>query len=97
MQNVAVMANEYVSSKKKRGRNLFPTINRYDVMEAILSVNINDIERNKLSNMYSQILSMEKDDLKYIEKVAVSSTSESEIYDILARWKNGKEIPENNR
>ncbi len=90
MSNALLTTQDYVTSKKETGKNIYPTINRYDIMEAILSVDINDIERCKLSNMYSEILTMEKADLKYIDKIAVSSTFDSEIYEILKKWRSSE-------
>lgn len=88
MSDVTVIA--YPHNQKNKTKNIFPTIKRYDIMEAILSVDINDNERSKLSNIYSEILDMERTDLKYIDKITVSSTDDSEIYEILAKWKNKK-------
>lgn len=80
----------YPQEQKNKVKNTFPIIQRYDVMEAILSVDINEHERSKLSNIYSEILNMERIDLKYIDKITVSSNDDSEVYDILSKWKTHK-------
>lgn len=62
-----------------------PSIRRTDIMRGILSHELNDIEKTKLSNLYAEITYMEKRDLKYIREITVSCQSDSEIYDILKK------------
>lgn len=70
---------------KQKVKNLFPTIKRADIMSGILSPDINDEERSKLSNLYAEIISMEKVDLKYISEITVSSPIDIEIYEMLRK------------
>ena len=77
------------ATEKKKGKYLksIPSINRIDIMSGILSTNVNQDERYKLSNLYAEITYMEKSDLKYINKITVSCQSDMEIYEILRRVK----------
>lgn len=84
MQEAILHLNE-VGNKKKDINETIPTINRADIMEGILSTALNTSERSLLSNLYSEITYMEKKDLKYINKIAVSCQKDLEIYEILKK------------
>lgn len=78
----------YEIGKKKdrpKEKKTFPVIKRTDIMSGILCMSLDKETRLKLSNLYAEITYMEKRDLKYITEIAVSSQSESEIYDILKK------------
>lgn len=73
--------------KKRKTMKSIPSINRVDIMSGILSANVNQDERYKLSNLYAEITYMEKSNLKYINKITVSCQSDMEIYEIIRRVK----------
>ena len=74
-------------SKKERSKKSFPTIQRSDVMEGILSEFAKEQEKRLLSIMYFEITRMEMKDMKYITEIAISSQSDADIYDIIKRLK----------
>lgn len=54
-------------------------------MSGILSSDLNNDERFILSKLYAEIINMEKQDLKYISEIAVSSQGDLEIYEMLKK------------
>ena len=92
MQEAMLYINEIDKRKSKpKTRNMFPMINRSDIMSGILSENINENERIMLSKLYAEIIFMERKDLKYISEIAVSSQRDSEVFDILQKIRRTKE------
>ncbi len=88
MQEAILYLNEVGKRKhKSKIKNTFPTISRTDIMSGILSETLNASDRVKLSKLYAEIIYMEKKDLKYISKIAISSQSDFEIYEMLKRIK----------
>ena len=69
--------------EKPRRKKSFPTIKRVDIMDGILSSELDKETRSRLSNLYAEITYTEKIDLKYISEVAVSSEEDLELYRIL--------------
>ena len=55
------LATRNYANNKRKNQNAFPTIKRYDIMEALLSKDIGDNYKDRLSNMFSEILYMEKE------------------------------------
>lgn len=87
MQEAILYINEVGKRKgKQKVKKTFPTISRTDIMLGILSESLSDVERSKLSNLYAEILYMERRDLKYISEIAVSSQSDLEIYEMIKRF-----------
>ena len=92
MQEAILYIKEVGKRKNKQKlKKTFPTISREDIMAGILSTELNHLERSKLSNLYAEITHMEKKDLKYITEIAVSSESDSEIYEMLNQLNRKKE------
>lgn len=86
MQEAMLYINEIGNRKNKtKSKNMFPRINRSDIMSGILSEKINENERIKLSKLYAEIIYMETKDLKYISEIAVSSERDSEVFEILKK------------
>lgn len=86
MQDAILYINEVGKRKNKcKTKKTFPTINRSDIMSGILSEIVNESERTKLSKLYAEIIHMEKNDLKYISEIAISSQNDSDVYEILRR------------
>lgn len=79
-------------SSKRKEKKTFPTIQREDIMKYILSNDISDIERYKLSSMYYDIVKMETQNLQYVTEIAISSQNDSEIYDLINKLKNRDKI-----
>lgn len=77
-------------SKQSKKTKTIPSINRVDIMSGILSEDLDNAERLKLSNLYAEITYMEKKDMKYINKITVSSQSDLEIYEIIKKLNNKK-------
>ena len=73
--------------QKKRKKSTFPTIQRQDVMECILSEFATQNERALLSSMYSEIIRMETKKMEYITEIAISSQRDADIYDLINRLK----------
>ena len=71
---------------KPKMKKAFPTIKRTDIMEGILSTELDKITRSKLSNLYAEITYAEMVDLKYMSEVAVSSEEDLELYRILKEF-----------
>lgn len=93
MEEALLYINEVGKRKNKpKNKSTFPVISRSDIMAAILSESINDFERIKLSNLYAEIICMEKKDLKYISQIAVSSKSDFEVYEIIKKINRAKNI-----
>lgn len=87
--SVQLAARNYVNNKRKN-QNAFPTIKRYDIMEALLSRDIEDNYKDRLSNMFTEILYMEKENMQYIDAITVSSASDVEIFDLLEKRKQAR-------
>lgn len=86
MQEAILYINEVGKRKNKpKIKKTFPTISRADLMSGILSENLSNIERSKLSDLYLEILCIEKQDLKYISEIPVSSKSDLEIYEMIKK------------
>lgn len=86
MQEAILYLNEVGKRKdKQKIKKTLPTISRSDIMSGILSSALNHNERAKLSNLYTEIVYMEKKDLKYIREIVVSSQSDLEIYEMLKK------------
>ena len=68
---------------KPKRKKTFPTIKRIDIMDGILSPELDKETRSKLSNLYAEITYAEKVDLKYMTEIAVSSEEDLELYNIL--------------
>lgn len=81
------LATRNYANNKRKNQNAFPTIKRYDIMEALLSKDIGDNYKDRLSNMFSEILYMEKENMQYIDAITVSSASDVEIFDLLEKRK----------
>lgn len=73
--------------QKRKRKPTFPTIQRRDVMEYILSDVATKSERALLSSMYSEIIRMEMKKMEYITEIAISSQKDAEIYDLINRLK----------
>lgn len=73
------------SKNKKKQRQSFPVIKRTDIMEAILSSELDKTSQSKLSNLYAEITYIEKIDFKYMSEVIVASKEDLEIYEILKK------------
>ena len=69
---VQLAVRNYASNNRKK-QNAFPTIKRYDIMEAILSKDVDDYYKDRLSNMFAEILYMERENMQYIDAITVSS------------------------
>lgn len=83
----------YVKEVGKRSQNrkkkpTFPTIQRKDVMECILSDLATAHEKSLLSSMYYEIIRMETKKMQYITEIAISSQEEANIYDLINRLKS---------
>ena len=86
---------------KPKTKKTFPTIKRVDIMEGILSPDLDKSTRSRLSNLYAEITYTEMVDLKYITEIAVSSEDDLELYNILkclnkqkkVKYKNIKNSP----
>lgn len=79
--------------KRKNRRKLkqaLPVIKRTDIMEAILSSELDKTFQAKLSNLYAEITYIEKIDQKYMSEVVVASKEDFEIYEILKKRKRKK-------
>ncbi len=86
MQEAILYINEVGKRKDKpKIKKSFPTISRTDIMMGILSEKLDSLERVKLSNLYAEIICMEKCDLKYISEIVVSSQNDLEIYELLKK------------
>lgn len=86
MQEAILYINEVGKRKdKQKIKKTFPTISRTDIMIGILSENLSNKERSRLSNLYAEILCIEKKDLKYISEIVVSSKSDLEIYEMIKK------------
>lgn len=75
--------------KRKNKQNFkkgFPTIKRTDIMEAILSSELDKSTRLRLSNLYAEITYAEMVDLKYISEIAVASEDDLELYNIIKKF-----------
>ncbi len=84
------LATRNYANNKRKNQNAFPTIKRYDIMEALLSKDIGDNYKDRLSNMFSEILYMEKENMQYIDAITVSSASDVEIFDLLEKRKQAR-------
>ena len=84
------LATRNYSNNKRKNQNAFPTIKRYYIMEALLSKDIGDNYKDRLSNMFSEILYMEKENMQYIDAITVSSASDVEIFDLLEKRKQAR-------
>ena len=84
------LATRNYANNKRKNQNAFPTIKRYDIMEALLSKDIEDNYKDRLSNMFSEILYMEKENMQYIDAITVSSASDVEIFDLLEKRKQAR-------
>lgn len=71
---------------KPKPQKSFPTIKRTDIMEGILSLDLDKTTRSKLSNLYAEITYAEMVDFKYMTEVAVSSEEDLELYNILRKF-----------
>lgn len=79
---------------KPKVKKTFPTIKRIDIMEGILSPELDKATRLKLSNLYAEITYMEMTDFKYISEIAVSSKDDFELYNILKCLNKQKKLKE---
>lgn len=82
----------YLSQVGKRSQKIkknksFPTIQRYDIMNAILSEFTTSEEKSLLSLTYYEITKMEMADMKYITEIAISSQRDADIYNLINRLK----------
>ncbi|MBD5537867.1 MAG: hypothetical protein HDQ99_19890 [Lachnospiraceae bacterium] len=68
---------------KPKPKKAFPTIKRVDLMEGILSPELDKATRLKLSNLYAEITYAEMTDSKYMSEIVVSSKDDLELYNIL--------------
>mgnify|MGYP004534763185 CR=1 FL=1 len=75
---------------KRKVKQAFPVIKRTDIMEAILSPELDKTSLSKLSNLYAEITYIEKLDLKYMSEIVVASKDDFEIYEILKNYKRKK-------
>lgn len=64
--------------EKQNAKKGLPTIKRIDIMEAILSSDLDRVTRLRLSNLYAEMV-----DLKYMSEIAVPSEDNLELYNIL--------------
>lgn len=89
MSETAIVSKNKIERKKRKPKRekTIPLIQRTDIMSGLLSSDLNRDERARLSNLYAEITYMEKEDLKYIREIAVSSQSDLEIYEMLNRMK----------
>lgn len=78
--------NEY--SKKGKKKKNFPTIQRSDIMNCILSEFATNEEKSLLSLLYYEITKMEMKDMKYITEIAISSQKDADVYDLINRLKS---------
>lgn len=86
MQEAVLYLNKVGKRKEAHKiKKTLPMIQRSDIMSAILSADLTNVERSMLSNLYAEITYMEKRDLKYISEIAVSSQNDLEIYEILKK------------
>lgn len=83
----AVVCSDKTEKRKKKIKKTFPTIRRVDIMSGILSPELSQIDRLKLSNLYAEITYMEKKDMKYISEIVVSCQSDLDIYEMLKKIK----------
>lgn len=74
------------SQKPKKNKN-YPTIQRWDVMNGILSEFATQEEKTSLSLMYYEITKMEMRDMTYITEIAISSQRDADIYNLINRLK----------
>lgn len=74
------------NKQKTKSKKSFPTIKRKDIMEGILSPELDKSTRSRLSNLYAEITYAEMIDLKYMTEVAVSSEDDLELYNILKTY-----------
>lgn len=79
---------------KQKQKQSFPTIRRADIMEGILSPELDQSIRSKLSNLYAEITYAEMVDLKYMTEVTVSSEEDLELYNILKKYNKQRKICE---
>lgn len=75
---------------KTKVKKTFPIIKRVDIMEAILSSELDKTTRLRLSNLYAEITYTERIDLKYISEIVVSSADDLELYNILREFNKSK-------
>lgn len=75
-------------SQKPKKHKSFPTIQRWDVMNGILSEFATQEEKSSLSLMYYEITKMEMRDMTYITEIAISSQRDADIYDLINRLKS---------
>jgi hypothetical protein len=73
----------------------FPIINRTDVMEAILSNELDENSRLRLSNLYAEITYIEQIDLKYMSEIVVSNEEDLEAYNILQDYRKQQRLESN--
>lgn len=71
---------------KQNSKKGLPTIKRIDIMEALLSSELDKVTRLRLSNLYAEVTYAEMIDLKYMSEIAVSSEDDLELYNILKKF-----------
>lgn len=76
-----------VGKSKRKTKQPFPIIKRTEIMEAILSPELDRSSRLKLSNLYAEITYIERIDLKYMSEVVVATEEDFEIYEILKKFR----------
>lgn len=81
-------------SQNKKKKSTFPTIQRKDIMECILSDFATCREKSLLSSMYYEITRMETKKMKYISEIAISSQAEADLYDLINRLKSEEKLKE---
>lgn len=83
--NEAILYLNEVGKRKNKQKNKteIPTISRTDIMSGILSSELTDADRSKLSNLYGEIIYSEIKDLKYVSEITVSCQDDLEIYEML--------------
>lgn len=83
-------------SQKRKEKSTFPTIQRKEVMEYILSDIATKSEKALLSSMYYEIVRMETKKMKYITEIAISSQEEADIYDLINSLKRKEKMQQKN-
>lgn len=87
-ESVIHVVGENKRTYKLKSKKIFPTIKRNDLMEAIISFEIDKSDKSKLSNLYYNIVCKEKENLRYITEVSVTSKLDLEIYNLLRSLKD---------
>ena len=93
-QSILCVEKDKSYLQKRKLKSTFPTIQRKDVMEYILSDIATKSEKALLSSVYSEIIRMETKKMQYITEIAISSQEEADIYDLIKRLKKEERMQE---